>query len=84
MQSERAWTDKRIENILGNLLRVGVGLSALIVFCGGAIYLARHGKETAEYQVFAVSRRTCAAYLASFASLSNQMPGASFSRACFF
>jgi uncharacterized membrane protein len=52
MQSERAWTDKRIENILGNLLRVGVGLSAFIVLCGGAIYLARHGKETAEYQAF--------------------------------
>ena len=34
MAGERAWTDKRIENILGNLLRAGVVFSAAIVFCG--------------------------------------------------
>lgn len=45
-------TDKRIENILGNLLRAGVGLSAAIVFCGGAIYLFRHGRTLANYRVF--------------------------------
>lgn len=47
-----AWTDKRIENILGNLLRAGVGLSAAIVFCGGVIYLARQGHVLANYRVF--------------------------------
>jgi uncharacterized membrane protein len=52
MKVERGWTDRRIENVLGNLLRIGVGLSAFIVFCGGAIYLARHGKEPTEYQAF--------------------------------
>lgn len=49
---ERAWTDKKIENILGNLLRAGVGLSAAIVFCGAVIYLSRHGHATASYRVF--------------------------------
>ena len=33
-------TDQRIENVLGNLLRISVGLSATIVFCGFIIYLA--------------------------------------------
>lgn len=52
MPVERVWTDKRIENILGNLLRAGVVLSATIVFCGAVIYLARHGGEAADYRVF--------------------------------
>jgi uncharacterized membrane protein len=52
MVVQRAWTDKRIENILGNLLRAGVGLSAAIVFCGGVTYLARHGHALADYRVF--------------------------------
>jgi uncharacterized membrane protein len=49
---ERAWTDKKIENILGNLLRAGVLLSAAIVLCGAVIYLSRHGHATASYRVF--------------------------------
>jgi uncharacterized membrane protein len=52
MLVERAWTDKRIENILGSLLRAGVIVSAVIVFCGAVIYLARHGHEPADYRVF--------------------------------
>ena len=52
MLVERAWTDKRIENILGNLLRAGVILSAGIVFCGAVVYLARHGRAPADYRVF--------------------------------
>jgi uncharacterized membrane protein len=52
MQVERVWTDKRIENILGNLLRAGVVFSAAIVFLGGIIYLARHGHSPADYRVF--------------------------------
>src|SRR6478672_8973149 len=49
---ERAWTDKRIENTLGNLLRAGVVSSALIVFCGAVIYLARYGRAPADYHLF--------------------------------
>jgi len=52
MSGERAWTDKRIENILGNLLRAGVVFSAVIVFCGAVVYLARHGRAHADYRVF--------------------------------
>jgi uncharacterized membrane protein len=52
MVVEGAWTDKRIENILGNLLRAGVVFSAVIVFCGAVVYLARHGRAPADYRVF--------------------------------
>ena len=53
MQGEHAWTDKRIENILGNLLRAGVVFSAFIVFCGG-FSLSRASRlcEPADYRVF--------------------------------
>jgi len=52
MSSTRNWTDKTIEEIVGTLLRVGVSLSAFVVSIGAAIYLARHGRELANYRVF--------------------------------
>jgi uncharacterized membrane protein len=52
MPVDSAWTDRRIENILGNLLRAGVILSAAIVFCGAVLYLVRHGHAPADYRVF--------------------------------
>jgi uncharacterized membrane protein len=71
MLVEHAWTDKRIENILGNLLRAGVIVSAVIVFCGAVIYLARHGHETADFRVFHGSLRSCAGYPALCATPSS-------------
>jgi uncharacterized membrane protein len=52
VSTTRNWTDKNIEEIVGNLLRVGVSLSAFVVLIGAAIYLARHGREPANYKVF--------------------------------
>jgi len=49
---KRNWTDQRIENILGNLLRAGVLLSALVVLIGGVIYLLRHGHSPMDFRVF--------------------------------
>ena len=46
------WTDRKVEDLIGNLLRVGVLLSAVVVFTGGVVYLARHGGEAADYRVF--------------------------------
>ena len=48
----KPWTDKKIEDIVGNLLRVGVLVSAFVVLLGGAIYLVRHGRSPANYRVF--------------------------------
>jgi len=50
--AERSWTDQRIENILGNLLRAGVLLSAGVVSIGAAIYLWRHGHSRVDFRVF--------------------------------
>src|SRR4029077_3399824 len=46
------WTDQKVENLVGNLLRTGVSLAALIVFAGAVVYLAKHGSEPADYRVF--------------------------------
>jgi uncharacterized membrane protein len=42
----RDLADRRLEQALGNLLRVGVIISAVFVLIGGAIYLYRHGLES--------------------------------------
>jgi uncharacterized membrane protein len=46
------WTDRTIEEIVGNLLRAGVSLSAFVVSFGAVIYLIRHGRSPADYRVF--------------------------------
>jgi len=46
------WNDRRMEVILGNLLRTGVLLSAAIVLWGACIYLFRHAHEVADYRIF--------------------------------
>jgi uncharacterized membrane protein len=46
------WRDRRMEIILGNLLRTGVMFSAAVVLCGACIYLFRHWHEAADYRIF--------------------------------
>ena len=46
------WQDAKIDNIIGNLLRIGVLLAAAVVAVGGILYLALHGAETPHYRVF--------------------------------
>jgi uncharacterized membrane protein len=48
----RPWTDARVENVIGNLLRTGVVLSAAVVTIGAIIYLVHHGHAPADYRVF--------------------------------
>jgi len=52
MFQPQPWRDRRMELILGNLLRSGVLLSAAVVLWGGSIYLFRHAHEPANYRVF--------------------------------
>jgi uncharacterized membrane protein len=47
MQSE-----EQVERTLGNLLRAGVILAALVVLVGGVLFLLRHGTEPADHHVF--------------------------------
>ena len=46
------WTDQYVEELIGNLLRVGVTLAAAVVLFGGSIYLVRHGLAAPHYSVF--------------------------------
>ena len=48
----KPWTDRRVEVIIGNLLRAGVSLAALVVIAGAVVYLARHGRSPADYRLF--------------------------------
>jgi len=49
---QNEWTDQKIENIVGNLLRAGVLLSAVVVLCGGILYLIKYGHAPADYRIF--------------------------------
>jgi uncharacterized membrane protein len=44
-------SDAGIDEIIGNLLRVGVVVSSLIVLVGGGLYLTRHGTELPNYHI---------------------------------
>lgn len=48
----KSWSDYRMEQIIGHLLRWGVLLSAAIVISGGAVYLSRYGHTRPDYTVF--------------------------------
>jgi uncharacterized membrane protein len=49
--------DERLEQIVGNLLRAGVAIAALVVLAGGIWYLALSGESTADYSRFQPSVR---------------------------
>jgi|SRR6267142_3243577 len=41
-----------LEKMIGNLLRAGVVISAIVVLTGAVLWLAEHGAEHADYRVF--------------------------------
>ena len=45
--------DRRLEGIIGQLLRAGVLLAAAIVTAGGVSYLAQHHADRVNYRTFA-------------------------------
>jgi uncharacterized membrane protein len=45
-------TDHAVEQFVGRLLQIGVGLSALVVLAGGVLLLARHGGELSSFSEF--------------------------------
>jgi len=48
----RAWTDERVERVIGALLRWGVILAAAVVLAGGAMHLFNSGSTSSDYRVF--------------------------------
>ena len=51
-RTKQRFSEHQFERLLGNLLRAGVGLSAVMVAVGGVLYLVRHGTESPNYNVF--------------------------------
>jgi len=45
-------TEKRMDEIMGRLLRTGVILAAAFVLAGGVVFLVRHPEPVTNYQVF--------------------------------
>jgi uncharacterized membrane protein len=48
----RNWSDRKIEEIVGDVLRSGVIVSAVVVFLGGLLYLKESAWTHPDYRVF--------------------------------
>jgi uncharacterized membrane protein len=67
--------DRRLETMIGELLRAGVVLAAAITFLGGILYLKDHGSQTVSYRTFVAggaSVRSLAGIVKSAAELQSE------------
>ena len=46
------WSDERLQVFVGNLLRTGVLMAAVVVLAGGILYLLRHGLSDRHLDLF--------------------------------
>ena len=46
------WTDDQVDQLLGNLLRLGVIVATIVAVIGGVLFLQRHGFEPSKGRVF--------------------------------
>src|SRR4051794_296124 len=51
-QPRRGWTDQQVEQFVGNLLRTGVLIAAVVVLFGGMLYLFQKGRTAPDYARF--------------------------------
>jgi len=51
-EQKQIWTDHQVEIFIGNLLRTGVIIAALLVIFGGIIYLLRQGLALPDFKTF--------------------------------
>lgn len=74
--SEPTWTDQHLDQVLGNLLRIGVVSAALVVLAGAVVHLGRHGTEPmpsyAEFHGERSSLRSLEAIVADAFALNGQ------------
>jgi len=52
MRDDGSGSDRRMELLIGNLLRIGVSIAAVIVAVGGAFYLVRRAGAVPRYGTF--------------------------------
>jgi uncharacterized membrane protein len=50
--SRGQWTDRRVDQVIGTLLRAGVILAATVVLAGGCAYLVEYGMDRPAFGVF--------------------------------
>jgi len=50
--TRKRWSDQRVEEVISNLLRIGVGSAAGVVLIGGLLYLLQFGAGQPQYQHF--------------------------------
>lgn len=50
--TRQSLTERKVEILVGNLLRIGVLLATAIVFVGGVLYVIYHANETPNYRIF--------------------------------
>jgi len=46
------WTDDQVDQLLGNLLRIGVIIATIVAVAGGLLFLSQHGLDPASGRVF--------------------------------
>lgn len=51
-QRRRRWTDERVEQIVGIILRSGVIIAALVTMSGAILYLIKFGSAMPNYAIF--------------------------------
>jgi uncharacterized membrane protein len=51
-REKQRWSDQRVEQIIGNLLRAGVIIAAAICLAGGVLYLVSYGHQPVNYHAF--------------------------------
>jgi uncharacterized membrane protein len=51
-ENPQRWTDDDVDQLLGNLLRIGVIIATIVAVIGGVLFLGRHGLEPAKGHVF--------------------------------
>jgi len=52
LASGHSAADDRVEQVVGNLLRVGVLIAAAVALAGGVGFLLRHGGVRSDYHIF--------------------------------
>jgi uncharacterized membrane protein len=50
--ARQRWTDDEVDQLLGNLLRIGVILATIVAAVGGGLYLAQHGLQSSDHRHF--------------------------------
>ncbi len=52
-EADARWTDEQVDQLLGNLLRIGVIVATIVAVIGGGLLLAQRGLMPASGRVFA-------------------------------